>query len=117
MPQRSPTKTPTTSEMAVFAGVIVFLAAGIATTSLAGAVPSRTGYGAGLAMILLAAIMAVGGGALYWHRRHHENTTRVAETVSRIEKEVKQMRCEIRLIMAAVMQRNDQLAERRNGLG
>jgi hypothetical protein len=117
MPQRSPSKTPTPGEFTVFAGVIVFLAAGIVTTALAGAVPSRTGYGAGLMLILLAAITAVGGGALYWHRRHHEETAGLRDDIARLEEEVKDMRCEVRLVMAAVTQRADQLAERRNGLG
>lgn len=134
MPQRGTLSAETVIAVIVFALAGAMLIAGLASVSIAGSTTTRTGYGAGLTMIVMSAVMCVGAGALLYHRKNLDANARVAEAIAqlaaaftryqreekeataRIEREIREMRCEIRLLMAAQAQK-DELAKRRNSIG
>lgn len=114
MPRRGLIDADTVIEIAVFALAGVMLIAGLAAVSIAGSTTTRTGYGAGLTMILLSATMCVGAGALHQHHKHSDEIAGLNEIVARLEGEITEMRREIRGLLATLAARNDELSRRRH---
>lgn len=114
-------------EIILVAFGVVILAGGFATIALSGHdVNGMAGFNSGLTMILLASVIAVGVGALHFHRQCMVDHSRIFELHSqllkshaRTEAEMQEIKKTLRILTIAQTARNnaeaDELAERRNG--
>lgn len=106
-------------EIIVISLLAVLLAGGFAVMAITGPTSGEmTGFNSGLTMILMAAVMGVGAGALHFHRqeiedhsRALESNARLLESNARLGREVQAVRRDLRTLMTMQTGRNNAFAD------